>query len=50
MNEKKMGGICGTYRGEKKLIGFGWEELKEREHFEDLRVDGSTILISVLKK
>jgi hypothetical protein len=45
-----MGETCGTYEGEEKLIGFRWGNLKEREHLEDLRVDGSTILKSILKK
>jgi hypothetical protein len=48
MNEK-MDGICGTYRTVEKLIGFRWGELKEREHFEDLRLGGSTMLKSILK-
>jgi hypothetical protein len=29
--------------------GFWWENLREREHFEDLRVNGRTILIESLK-
>jgi hypothetical protein len=45
MNE--MGGTCGTYGTEEKLIEFRWGELKEREHFEDLRLGGSTILKSI---
>jgi hypothetical protein len=45
-----MDGACGTYEGEEKLIGFRWGKLREREHFEDLRVDGSIKLKSMLKK
>jgi len=40
-----MGGTCGTY-GEKRnfLHSFGWGNLKERRHVEDLGVDGRIIL------
>ena len=30
--------------------GFGWENLRERDHLEDPRVDGKTILRWIFKK
>ena len=37
----KMGGVCGTYRGQERYIrGFWWGEyLREIDHLEDLGVD-----------
>jgi hypothetical protein len=45
-----MGGTCGTYGGDEVHVGFCWGNLKEIEHLEDLDVDGSIVLKSVLKK
>ena len=40
-----MGGEYGTHGGEERCIqGFGGENLKEREHLEDLRLNGRIIL------
>jgi hypothetical protein len=41
----EMGGACGAY-GVKEMCtrGFGEKELKEKDHLESLRIDGSTIL------
>jgi len=40
-----MGGTCGTCGEKKNLMeNFGWGNLKERRHVEDLGVDGRIIL------
>jgi hypothetical protein len=39
-----MGGACSTYGEEKMIIQcFGGENLGERDHFEDLDIDGRII-------
>jgi hypothetical protein len=41
----EMGGTCGTHGEEAMHPRFsGWGELKEREHLEDLPIDGIIIL------
>ena len=35
-----MGGACGMCGGEEEHTGFWWGSLKERDHLEDLGVDG----------
>jgi len=45
INENGMGGACGTYSGEDKCIeGFLWGDLWERDHLENLGVDGKGLL------
>jgi hypothetical protein len=40
-----MGGACSTYDGEKRYIqDFGGGNLRERDHFEDIGIDGRLIL------
>jgi len=39
----QFGGTCGTYGGEGHTV-FWWGKLRERDHFEDLGVDGRIIL------
>jgi len=40
-----MGGACSTYGGEERCVqGFGWGNLKERDHLGDPGVDGRIIL------
>jgi hypothetical protein len=43
---KEMGGACGTYDEEKILMG----NLRERDQFEDLGIDGRIIFIWIFKK
>ena len=41
VKNNKMGGACGMYGGEENCIqNFSWGNLRERDHLEDLRVDG----------
>jgi len=50
-SRKQMGGACNAFWGEKKCIqGFWWGNLRERNHFEDLGVEGKIILKWTLKK
>jgi hypothetical protein len=43
-------GTCGTYREERNLYRFLWRSLKERDHWEDIGVDGVVMLKRVLQK
>jgi hypothetical protein len=46
IGKNEMGGACGAYRGRGEVCtGVWWENLRERDHFEDLGVDGRIILI-----
>jgi hypothetical protein len=46
-----MGGTYGVYGGEEKFLqDFGGGNLRERDYLEDLHVDGSIILRSILKE
>jgi hypothetical protein len=43
-----MGGACGTYGGEERSnTGLWWRNLKERDHWEDLGVNGRTVKIDL---
>ena len=46
----KWAGICSTYMGEKHIIGYHWESLKEGHYLENLGVDGGIILNRFLRK
>jgi hypothetical protein len=46
-----MGRACGMYAGDEKYMqNFGVENLKERDHLEDLGTDRRIILNQILKK
>jgi hypothetical protein len=45
-----MGDACGTYGGEVVNTGLCWQNLKERDHMEDLGVDERIILKWIFKK
>jgi hypothetical protein len=46
-----MGWACGTCGGQERCIqGFGWGDLEERNHFENLDPDGKIILKWISKK
>ena len=46
-----MGGACSTYGGEERRVqGFGWGNLRERDHLEDPDVDGRIILRWIFSK
>jgi hypothetical protein len=47
--ENEMGGACSACGGEVHT-GFGWGNLRERDHFEDPSVDGSIILRGILQE
>jgi hypothetical protein len=43
-------GLVGSESGGGKTTGFWWGRLKERDNFEDLGIDGRTVLKLILKK
>ena len=45
-----MGGSCGTYGRQERCIQFLWGELRERNHLEDLEVDGKIIQAFIGRK
>jgi len=51
MKEDKMGGECSTHGIDEKCLTIFWlENLKGREHLEDLDIHGKIILESILGK
>jgi hypothetical protein len=51
IKNNEMGRTCGIYGKQERCIqGFCGGDLRERDHFEDLDVDGRTILKWILKK
>jgi hypothetical protein len=51
MKEDEMGGACGIYGGEEKYIQeFLCGYRKERDHLEDLDIDGIILLTWILKE
>ena len=46
----EVGGAYDPYGGEDRCIGFWWGNLKERDHTEDLNVDGNIILKWILNR
>jgi hypothetical protein len=49
-NKNEIGRACGTYGREENCIECQWENLKEKDHLEDLSVDGRIILKYILMK
>jgi len=45
----RWGGACSTYGGE-VYTGFWWGNLRERDHLEDLGLDGVILLNSIFNK
>jgi hypothetical protein len=45
-----MGGVCGTYIGEKNCIQVSWGNLKKRDNLEDPGAGGRVILKSMFRK
>ena len=43
IKKNEMDGACSTYGGGEVLSGFWWGNLRERDHLEDLGVDGRII-------
>jgi hypothetical protein len=39
-----MGGECSTHGRYEKFVHFGWEKLKERDHYENIGIDERIIL------
>jgi hypothetical protein len=49
--QNEMGGACGTHgRQERCTQGFGGGHLRERDHLEDLSVEGTILLKLIFKK
>ena len=46
--ENEMGRACGTWRRREMHTGCWWGKLKERDHLEDLGIDGSLVLKWIL--
>jgi len=40
MKRNEMGGACGTYGERRRAYRFWWGDLRERDNFEDLGVEG----------
>jgi hypothetical protein len=45
-----MGGACSAYGGGERCTGFWWENLRERDRWGDLGVDGKIILRRIFGK
>jgi hypothetical protein len=46
-----MGWACNTYGGEeRRILGYSWGDLRERDHLEDSGVDGRIILRWIFRK
>ena len=51
IEKNEMSGACSTYGGEERCVqGFGWGNLKERDHLGDPGVDGRIILRWIFRK
>jgi hypothetical protein len=49
--KNEIGGACSTYaRDERYIQDFWWGNLNERDHLEDLRIDGWMILKLIFKE
>jgi hypothetical protein len=45
-----MGKTCSTYGKKEVCTGFWWGNLRERDHLEDLGIEGRIILRWILRK
>ena len=51
IEKNEMGGACSAYLGGGEVCtGFWWGNLRERDHLENLGVDGRVILKWIIKK
>jgi hypothetical protein len=48
--KKEMGGACSTCGRREVRTGFWWEDLRARDHLEDIGVGGRIILKGVFKR
>ena len=51
IEKNEMGRACSAYGGEERRIqGFGWGNMRERDHLEDSGVDGRIIFRWIFRK
>jgi len=50
IKKNEMGGTCSTYGKGELLTKFWWGNLMERDHLENMGVDGSIILKWIFRK
>ena len=51
IKKNEMGGACCTYgKGQRRIQCFCWGNMRERDHLEELGVDGMIILRLIIKK
>jgi hypothetical protein len=50
IEKNEMDGTCSAYGGGERRVQFWWENLRERDHWEDPGIDGRIVLRWILRK